>query len=401
MGASKQKDNSVFQILAATRASHAKRLQKVEQALAKFDKQRLKLSALEAELAVLARRCAVTTPPTDDQPSHSADKLERVYVIVNPASKGLTDGTVHLETIVAELRAVGILAEIGLKSSGKVARLMARAAVERGDRLLIVAAGDGTIEDVARELVGSQTTLGILPLGTMNNLARAWGVPLDLHAACLLLAMGTTRRLDIGSVVTPAHAHKTYFLELAGVGLSALGLPMGQAVEKGRWATLLGTLDNYLTYKAAHVIVVCDDGQTLQADTHLVTLSNSPLFGNHMLSAPKAKMDDGLLDVALYDGMNKIDLQSYFLNSSNGKRVDDPRVHFYRARKVRISADRMLAANADMRVMPEQQSWEFALLPKALMVIVGNGMAVTLPVESAPAPPPLSGPFIAPENGVK
>jgi diacylglycerol kinase (ATP) len=388
---------SAAETLAKARATHAKRLKKVEQALTRFEKQRHKLTVLEAELAVLARRCVDTPLPASDRSNRGIDKLgidklERTYVIVNPASKRLADGTIRLETIVEELRAIGILAEIGLKTSGKVARLMARAAVERGDPLLIVAAGDGTIEDVAPELVGSHTTLGILPLGTMNNLARAMGVPLDLHAACLLLAMGTTRHIDIGCVVTPEHLHKTYFLETAGIGLSALAAPMGQALEKGRWAALLGTLDNFLAFKAVHVAIICDDGETLQAETHLVTLSNSPLFGNHMLGAPNAKMDDGLLDLALYDGMNKIELESYFLNISDGKRVDEPRVRFHRVRKVHITADQALAANVDADVMPEQPAWEFEVIPQTLTVIVGNGIALTLPVAAAPAPPPLSGP---------
>ncbi|MCX6047578.1 MAG: YegS/Rv2252/BmrU family lipid kinase [Chloroflexi bacterium] len=400
MGKIKEKDRSISEKLAETQASHAKQLKKVEQTLAKFEKQRHKLATLEEELALQARRCFNWMSEASITLNSGDAMLERVYIIVNPKSKGLVDGTVRIETIVQELRRVGILAEVGLKTSGKVARLMARAAVKRGDRLLLVAGGDGTIEDIACELIGSETTLGILPVGTMNNLARALGVPLDLRAACLLLAMGATRHLDIGQVIT-THPHKTYFMEMAGVGLSALAAPMGQALEKGRWRMLLGSLDNFLTFKAVHVVVTCDNGEILHAETNLATLCNSPLFGNHMLAAPGAKMDDGLLDLALYDGMSKPELEAYFLNISNGKRVESPGIRYYQVRKVRITADKALAANADGTVLPEQPAWEFEMIPHAIRVIVGNGIALTLPVEAAPPPPPLSGPQLAPEGGIQ
>ncbi|CAN5439265.1 hypothetical protein BH10CHL1_BH10CHL1_34190 [soil metagenome] len=401
MGKIKEKDQSISQKLAATQASHAKQLKKTEQALAKFEKQKHKLAKVETELAALARRTINPIVETSVSPITDDGKLERVYIIVNPLAKSLVDGTLHIETIVQELRAVGILAEVGLKSSGKVARSMARAAVKRGDRLLIVAGGDGTIEDVACELIGSDTLLGILPIGTMNNLARALGVPLNLRAACLLIAMGAARHLDIGKVIMPTHPHKAYFLEMAGVGLSALAAPMGQALEKRRWRLLLGTIDNFLTFKAVHATITCDNGEILHAETNLITLCNSPLFGNHLLAAPNAKMDDGLLDLALYDGMSKPELEAYFLNISNGKQVDAPHIRFYRVRKVRLTTDKALAANADGNVLAEQPAWEFEVIPHAFRVIVGNGIALTLPVEAAPPAPPLAGPQLAPEDLVE
>src|SRR4051812_16513307 len=113
MSAAKKKGHAVSQTLAKTRASHAKRLKKVEQTLASFEKQRHKLAALEAKLAVLARGYADTPPPANDPSNRradklGADKLERTHVIVNPKSKCLADGTISLETIVEELRSIGI-----------------------------------------------------------------------------------------------------------------------------------------------------------------------------------------------------------------------------------------------------------------------------------------------------
>lgn len=392
MGAAKKKSHTMPQSLAEVQALHAKRLKKVEQSLANFEKQRHKLATLEAQLAMLVHKDIDAAAATNAHHHPQLAPLERAYVIVNPKSKCLADGTMQIQTIVDELQAVGILAEIGLKASGKVARLLARAAVKRGDPLLIVAAGDGTIEDVAPELIGSHTALGILPLGTMNNLARSLGIPLDLRAACQLLAMRATRHLDIGRVITPDHSRKAYFLETAGVGLSAIAAPLGQDVEKGRWSSLLDNLGKFFAFETARVTIAVDNGHILHAETNLILLANAPLFGNHMLAAPNAKMDDGLLDLAVYPGMSKIDLESYFLGISDGRRVDEPRVQFHQVHKLRITADAALEAHADLDVFAQQQTWEFEVLPRALSVVVGNGLALTVPVGAAPTPPPLAGP---------
>lgn len=378
--------------LADAQSSHAKRLEKVEKARARLERASQKLRALEAEIADLARlgHDAPERPAT--QAPRRPQKLRQARLIFNPQSKGALDGTYRAEAIVDCLRAYGIDADLGLKTSGKIARRLAKEAVERELDLVIVAAGDGTIEDVVAELMGSKTSLGIIPLGTMNNVARSLGVPLDLEDACALLEMGRTRHIDVGRVMSHDRPRGVYFLESAGVGLSALAAPLGQAAEKGRWEIFVAALGKLLAFKGTHVSVVCDDGEVLQAHTQIVTVSNAPLLGKNMLIAPDAKVDDGLLDVALYDGMGKAELERHFMAIAEGRRVDDPHVIFRRVRGVRVAADEPLEANADLDVLAEQQVWEIDVVPGALSAVVGKGLALTLPVEAVPSVPPLSGP---------
>ena len=119
------------QALAHARAKHAKRLKKVERAGARLEQQQCKLAALEAEMARLASQIAEPSGHALGPPS--AAKLQRAFVIVNTKAKRLADGTYRLDDIVRELQACGIQAEIGLKTSGKVARRLARTAVARDD----------------------------------------------------------------------------------------------------------------------------------------------------------------------------------------------------------------------------------------------------------------------------
>lgn len=367
-----------------TAQCHAKRLKKVERARARLDKARRKLWALEDDLAEQVYSDAGSAPAPATQ--------RRAFLIFNPRARGAKNGTYRLEQIVACMHSYGFDVEVGLKTSGHAARTLTRGAIKRGADLIVVAAGDGTIEDVAGELVGTSAALGIIPIGTMNNLARCLGVPLDLEQSCALLALGARRNIDIGRVVRQDKPRRGYFLETAGVGLSALAAPIGQSLEKGRLGLLLKTLGKALLFKGANLSVACDDREPLQLHTEVVTVSNAPLFGKHMLIGPDAKMDDGLLDVGVYAGMGKLDLERYLLSIADGARSDDPRVMLQRARRVRIVADAPLEANADMETLAEQRIWEIEALPGALTVIAGNGMALTLPVAAARAAPPISGP---------
>lgn len=373
-------------------AKHAKRLDKVEKARDRLEKASRKLRSLEAEIAAIARadHDARTQPPL--QRSRKPPKPRQARLIFNPQSQGAVAGTYRAEAIVDCLRAYGIDADLGLKTSGKIARRLAQEAVDREDELLIVAAGDGTIEDIVPVLVGGKTALGIIPIGTMNNIARSLGVPLDLEQASALLGMGLTRHVDVGRVTRHDRLHPFYFLESAGVGLSALAAPLGQAVEKGRWELFAEALGKLFAFKGARMRVTCDDGEALQTESQVVTVSNAPLFGKNMLIAPDAKADDGLLEVALYDGMGKVELERHFLAISEGRRVDDPRVTFRRARRVRISADEPLEANADLEVIAGQLVWDIDVVPGALSAVVGKGVALSLPVDAVTAAPPLAGP---------
>jgi diacylglycerol kinase (ATP) len=384
---------------------HTALLGEVEKARAKMDKRKRKLQMLEAKIARLERASAepkkeLGQPAANGHTVVKTDNLRRARLIYNPESGGESaNDSRRLVEIVSRLREHGILAGIDLKTSGKVARDLAKAAIENGDDLVIVAGGDGTIEDVASELVGSKTTLGILPTGTMNNLARCLGIPLNIEGACALIGMGVTRRIDVGRVVSKEKAKSEYFLEAAGFGLSAIVIPAGQAVEKGQWGALPFALRKLFDSKPEPVQVELDEQEPIIASSQIVTVSNAPMMGKNMLIAPNAKMDDGLLDIAIYDGMTKTDLLQHFTAASSGQLSDDPaKVKFYHARRVRIRANQTLDEVSDKDVLQKKQLVEIEIVPQALSVIVGNGIGLSIPVEAAPTAPPLSGPQTENEN---
>ncbi|MCA1553414.1 MAG: hypothetical protein LC737_03455, partial [Chloroflexi bacterium] len=200
------------------RAEYVERQSKLEAERSKVEKHARTLQKLEVKVAKLERRLHKGQSEGDGKAKDKDATLRRARLIFKPSAGSNDNGAQQLADIVTRLRAHGIIADSMLKTSGKAVRALAKQCVTNNEELVIVAAGDGTIEDVAFQLIGSKTSLGIIPIGTMNNLARSWGVPLDVEDACTLLGMGLTREIDVGRVQAGEKAKVEYFLETAGVG---------------------------------------------------------------------------------------------------------------------------------------------------------------------------------------
>jgi YegS/Rv2252/BmrU family lipid kinase len=400
MKSPKKQAKEAAELLEELRRKHGKLAKKMEQKSTKFQKKTRKLQKLEAKIARMERQAHAPQPDADGKPVVAVDasKLRPVRLIFNPKS-GLLKKTPTLEVVVDTLRRHGLQAEVTVKTSGKVARAAAKAAAENKEELVIAAGGDGTIEDVATQIVGAETVLGILPIGTRNNVARELGIPLDLDQACALLAAGITRKIDLGRVRANEKPDVEYFLESAGIGLSAIVLPAGQELRKGRLAKLPSSLRRLFEFKPGAVEVELDNGERIIANSSLVTVSNAPLLGMNYMVAPDAKMDDGLLDIAVYDGMTATDLTAYFLKTTEGRRAYDPNVKYFRSCRAVIRSNQSLPIAADADVVPERKVLEIEVVPGAISVVVGNGSALGRPVEAVQSTPPLAGEQPAPKNG--
>ncbi len=401
MTSQKKQAKAAAEMLEELRREHGKLAKKLEQKSSKLQKKSRKLHELETEIARLEQKAHPVATDEEGKPVVPVDAatLRPVRLIFNPKS-GLLKKVATLDEVVEMLRRHGLQAEVTVKTSGKVARAAAKAAAENKEELVIAAGGDGTIEDVATQLVESETTLGILPIGTRNNLARELGVPLDLDHACALLAAGITRKIDIGRVRAGAGSDVEYFLESAGIGLSAIVLPAGQELRKGRLARLPRALRKLFEFKPNAVEVELDNGDRILANSSLVTVSNAPLLGMNYMVAPDAKMDDGLLEIAVYDGMTATDLTAYFLKTTEGRRAYDPNIHFYRSRQAVIRSNQAMPVATDGAALPEETKvLEIDVVLGGIRAIVGNGMALGRPVEAVHSTPPLAGEQPAAKNG--
>lgn len=382
-----RKPSALYRSLVRKQREHEAMLSKVEKANARVEQRKEKLAALEARMAELETQLSQPRKANVGKRTFKDRELKPVRVIFNPSSgRNEKDNALRLEKVVRGLRAHGIEAKVGLKTSHAVARKLARKAVKDEEPLIIVAGGDGTIEDVVPELIGKDTVLAIVPTGTMNNAARSLGIPLNIEEACKLIGMGTTRHIDVGRITSSEGNDAEYFLECAGVGLSAVAAAGGEAFVKRHWNKIPRALRKFFENKPTKMSVEMD-GNVVEASTRIVTVANAPIMGNNMLAVPGGKMDDGLLDVQLYDGMDMAALIKHFKAASSGAPDD---LKTYRVSKLRITAEEPMPVNADVDPVPDRRVIEMEVIPQALSMIVGNGIALTVPVESAPEAPPFA-----------
>jgi YegS/Rv2252/BmrU family lipid kinase len=251
--------------------------------------------------------------------------------------------------------------------------------------LIIAAGGDGTVEAVASGLVGTDTTLGIVPLGTYNNVATCLGIPTDVAQACALIAGGTARRVDVGEVIARYMKRPRTFLEVSTVGFGAALGPLGQHVEKRRWDQAAQALPGVMDMSPTPTHVRLDDelhGRT--SNTLLVTVSNSPRAGAGLALAPNAHMDDGLLDVCIYDDLDQPGVLARFLPSpgSNGSGPQGDSLLRARARIVDIETTRPMPVSIESKLVGVTPA-RFTVRAGALRVIAGDSGALLHPASTA------------------
>src|SRR5258708_28326061 len=140
-------------------------------------------------------------------------RRRRALLIISTRSGRRHDGVMRVREIVDLLATFDIRVDVCLKLSKSQARRDARVAAKSDYSLVIAAGGDGTVESVAAGLIGTDCVLGIIPLGTYNNVATCLGIPTGMPEACALIASGSPRAIDAGQVTVHDAANPRIFFE--------------------------------------------------------------------------------------------------------------------------------------------------------------------------------------------
>jgi diacylglycerol kinase (ATP) len=220
------------------------------------------------------------------------------------------------------------------------ARAQAADAVRRDYDLVVAAGGDGTVGTVAEPLLGTATALGILPLGTVMNIARSLGIPRDLDEAADVIATGQVREIDVGEV------GERPFFEAASVGMNAAMFREAQRFEDGDWSSIVRTIWVALRYRPARMTIELED-RRIRTRALMVTVSNGPYTGAAMTVAPDARLDDGKFDVRVFRRFSRMRLLRHLVSIAFGRYRYAPEAETYRSRFVRITSASPLPARAD------------------------------------------------------
>ena len=311
------------------------------------------------------------TEPAIPQATATA-AARRILVIWNP-SAGLPTA-LQQGGSVDEVREVlehhGVVADVEEPSDEVEARAIVRHAVAEGVDIVVAAGGDGTVHLVAEGLLGTDTALGILPLGRVMNIARALGIARDIDQAAEVLASGVIREIDTGEAIA-ADGRVVPFLEAGSVGLNAAIFREVARVDEGEAASILRTIAVAFRYRPARMSIDLDD-DTVSTRALMVAASIGPYLGLGMTVAPAARMDDGKFDVTVFRTYSKWELLRHLASISFGRRRYAPQARTYRSAEVRISSVHPLPARAD-GVDLGHTPIRYRTRPRALRVVVPGG----------------------------
>ncbi|MBN1220725.1 MAG: diacylglycerol kinase family lipid kinase [Anaerolineae bacterium] len=258
------------------------------------------------------------------------------------------------------------------------ATTLARQAAADGFDIAVAVGGDGTVNEVCNGLAGTDTAMAVLPAGTANVYAADLGIPIwsllkpeAVAEGVAIITTGRRRRIDLGCA-RRADGASRYFLMWCGIGLDA-------AITHARHSTSQVRELNFASWAVASVMVAFDfmgtratlvtDNATVKKRVLMAVVSNGQLYGRLWRMAPEAKMDDGLLDVAVMTGHHWPSTIKHLVGLTLRQHVKDPDFHLYRTTRLFLTAKEALPVHVDAEPFGATPV-EIEVVPAALEVIV-------------------------------
>jgi diacylglycerol kinase (ATP) len=291
---------------------------------------------------------------------------KRARLIYNPTS-GREEMKRRLPEILQRLERGGLETSTHATTGEGDATLAAAEAVERGFDVIIAAGGDGTLYEVINGMAekNHRPPLGILPLGTTNDFARAMAIPKNLEAACDIIIHGHDRVIDLGK------ANQRYFINIAGGGsLTELTYEV-----PSRLKTMLGQLAYYMKgfeklprLRPIELYIKADD-QELHEEVMIFLITNTNSVAGFEKLCPDAAIDDGFMDVILIKKCNLVEMIRIATLALRGEHMNDPHVKHFQTKHIQITSPDYVQLNLDGEfggTLPGV----FTVLPSHLRILV-------------------------------
>lgn len=247
--------------------------------------------------------------------------------------------------------------------AGHAVEIAAQKAQE-GAHAVIAIGGDGTINEIARSLVHTQTALGIIPCGSGNGLARHLQIPMDPKKAIDIINDGVIDVIDYGRI------NDASFFCTCGVGFDAfVSLQFSKAGRRGPLTYLEKTLLESLKYQPETYELEMD-GSTSRYKAFLIACGNASQYGNNAYITPQATLNDGLLDVTILEPFTVLDVPSLSFQLFNRTIDQNSRIKTFRCQTLRIHRSKPGVAHFDGDPIMMGENIDVKIVQKGLQVIV-------------------------------
>lgn len=289
---------------------------------------------------------------------------KRKYLtIINPNS-----GTSR-KTSIPEL-AYNILSENGSElyfvytnEQGHVAQIIDDVAGQGFD-VVIGVGGDGTINEVADAVRPTDMTMGIIPMGSGNGLARSLDIPMDPEAALEVIRKGYIKRIDC------CEANGVPFFVTFGVGFDAqVTASYDQKSFRGPLSYVLSTVDQFIKHKSS-LYRLHLNGEVIEQKAFLVTCANADQYGNNAIIAPEAELDDGLFDVVVIRNMSLLKAPQVAINLFTKNINESASIDIYRTDHLIIEREDADYAQVDGELLELGRRIEISIQKQQLPILV-------------------------------
>jgi diacylglycerol kinase (ATP) len=278
----------------------------------------------------------------------------------------------RLPRILELLEAAGIHVEVHQSTDVGDLENQVREAVGSGTTQLIVAGGDGSVHEAVNGIMAADggAALGVIPVGTGNDFAKAAGIPLDWEAATTLLARRVAdgahpRSIDLGRM------NDRWFANGAGIGLDA---KVTQIARSYRWPVgdlvyLAAIFRAMLDGIATPEILIQSDELPWDGPLTLANVSNGPWVGGMFHIAPMAKNDDGVFELLIAAPVTRGRILQLLPKLMRGNHMTEPEIVHASVQRVKLSASSAVPSHLDGEVQALQTDFEIELLPGALRLL--------------------------------
>lgn len=307
----------------------------------------------------------------------------RYAFVLNPAARN-GRASRRKEHLVEAVDAAGMEYTILETTAPRHATELAKEATTSHD-VVVAVGGDGTVQEVAKGVIGTGTTMGILPSGTGNDFAQAIGMPSGMNEAIRLLQSSPAVSVDVGRLSWKNQGsdevHEGMFTNCIGTGFDALA---AQATGKykglgGKLAYIAAVLETLWKWRKpdAEVTVIAspEDGLDLTRMIHqgqffLIEIDNGFSVGGGFLLTPDAEIDDGLFDVCFVEHISVPRALQLMPKTFSGKHVTEPEVQMLRTKHISVESTAPLPVQADGEILTtEAVSLDVEIIPNALNII--------------------------------
>ncbi|MBQ4292730.1 MAG: diacylglycerol kinase family lipid kinase [Muribaculaceae bacterium] len=294
--------------------------------------------------------------------------MKKITFIVNPVS-----GVKSKAKLLDRIRELMPLKDcewrmVTTESPGHATELAAQAA-SSGSDVVVAIGGDGTVNEVARGLVGSSAALGIIPFGSGNGLARDLGVPMKPEEALsyILDNVNLSNRIDCCII-----NGEKYFCT-AGVGydarVSADYARRNKEGHRGLITYVRAAVRKWFENKTRRITMSIDDTTNVEVDSLLVTFANASQYGNDAFIAPRASMRDGLIDVVVVKPISLWSVPRLVVQLFRRCVDKNKHVEVYRAKKVILTTATDEPFHYDGENGQPSSRFEVEICPAALNVV--------------------------------